>query len=118
MEWVLAFVCFVILSVGFALVLQRQFFSILIGLTLLSQVANVLIFLSGGLVRGQAPMIAEGAEVLAAGTADPLPQALILTAIVIGFGLLAFFAAVFSQVSIQYGGFDVTKIQSSEEIES
>ena len=52
-----------------------------------------MIFTAGGLTRARAPIIAEGALSAPPDTADPLPQALILTAIVIGFGVLAFLLA-------------------------
>ena len=52
--------------------------------------ANLLIFTAGGLTRGKAPIIAEGEAQAIYPMADPLPQALILTAIVISFGVLAF----------------------------
>lgn len=62
----------------------------LFGLILLSNAVNLLILTAGGLTRGTPPLIASGATEMPAGAANPLPQALILTAIVIGFGLIAF----------------------------
>ena len=61
---------------------------IIVGLILLSQAANLIILASGGLKSNASPLIT-GEENLAE-LADPLPQALVLTAIVIGFGILAF----------------------------
>jgi multicomponent Na+:H+ antiporter subunit C len=63
---------------------------LLLGLVLLSNGANLLIFTAAGLTRGQSPVIPAGMEALPLPAADPLPQALILTAIVIGFGVTAF----------------------------
>lgn len=60
------------------------------GLILLSNAVNLLILTVGGVTRGAPPIITQGATELAAPYANPLPQALVLTAIVIGFGLIAF----------------------------
>ncbi len=71
------------------MMLRRSVVKLVIGLILLSNAANLLIFTAAGLERGVPPLIEEGQQVIA-GAADPLAQALILTAIVIGFGVLAF----------------------------
>jgi multicomponent Na+:H+ antiporter subunit C len=57
---------------------------------LLGHAANLLIFVASGLVRGRSPLVPEGASVPTLPVSDPLPQSLILTAIVIGFGVVAF----------------------------
>ncbi|NTU82563.1 MAG: cation:proton antiporter [Chloroflexales bacterium] len=62
----------------------------IVGLALLTNATNLLIFTAGGLTRARPALVPPGAEAPAGPVADPLPQALILTAIVIGFGLLAF----------------------------
>lgn len=72
------------------LMLRRSIAKLIIGLALLSHAANLLIFASSGMQRAQAPLIPEGALAPVGNIADPLPQALILTAIVIAFGVLAF----------------------------
>ncbi|MGH9791813.1 MAG: Na+/H+ antiporter subunit C [Candidatus Acidiferrales bacterium] len=77
-------------AAGIYLMLRRSIVKLIIGLALLSNAANLLIFTAAGLRRGRPPLVPQGAAVLAAPYADPLPQALILTAIVIGFGVLAF----------------------------
>lgn len=74
---------------GIYLLLSRNMIRILLGLAMLGHAANLVIFVSAGLTRGQPPIV--GDTPLPAGTfADPIPQALILTAIVIGFGVFAF----------------------------
>ncbi|MEM1059130.1 MAG: Na+/H+ antiporter subunit C [Verrucomicrobiota bacterium] len=75
---------------GMYMLLRRSLLKIIIGLLLLSHGAHLLIFTAGGLTRGRPPLIDPEAYVLAQPYADPLPQALILTAIVIGFGVIAF----------------------------
>jgi multicomponent Na+:H+ antiporter subunit C len=75
----------VLVASGLYLLLGRSLLRQIIGLSLLSHAANVFILLSAGL-RGNVPVIGEVPEPLT----DPLPQALILTAIVISFSVLAF----------------------------
>ena len=70
------------------MLLQGSVFKIVVGLLLLSHAANLTIFVVGRLTKGGSPIAEEGAA--AAEFADPLVQALILTAIVIGFGIAAF----------------------------
>lgn len=79
------------------LLLRRSIVKLAVGLILIGNGANLLIFSSGGLVRGRPPLVPEGASAVAAPYADPLPQALILTAIVISFGVLVFAVALIYQ---------------------
>lgn len=72
------------------LLLRRSIIKLAVGLILLGNGANLLIFSAGGLIRGRPPLVPEGATTVPAPYADPLPQALILTAIVISFGVLIF----------------------------
>src|SRR5690606_25579285 len=89
MELVLAAGIGVLTACGVYLLLRPRTFSIILGLTLLSYAANVLI-LAGGRLRASAPpLVLPGAT----GLADPLPQALVLTAIVISFGMTAYVVA-------------------------
>lgn len=76
------------------LMLRRSVVKLILGLVLLSHGANLLLFLMGdGVVRGNPPFVDPATGVAAAASADPLPQALILTAIVISFGFLSFVLA-------------------------
>jgi multicomponent Na+:H+ antiporter subunit C len=79
----------VLAGIGTYLILQRQLTRIIIGLALLSHAVNVLLLSSGA--RGEPPVIGEA--VSGSLLADPLPQALVLTAIVITFGVTAFLLA-------------------------
>lgn len=72
------------------LILRRNLVRLVIGIIILSNAVNLLIFTMGRMTRAAAPFIEEGQEVPPDVIANPLSQALILTAIVIGFGLLAF----------------------------
>ncbi|MBM3451312.1 MAG: cation:proton antiporter [Armatimonadetes bacterium] len=77
-------------AAGLYLLMRRSLMRLILGLSLLGQAANVLIFAAGRPVRGQAPLVAVYATAPSSPFSDPVPQALILTAIVIGFGTLAF----------------------------
>jgi multicomponent Na+:H+ antiporter subunit C len=91
MELILAVVAGSLYATGLYLMLRRRLAQLIIGLGLLANGANVLIFTAAGLVRTEPPLVAEGdATGPLPAIADPVPQALILTAIVIGFGVLAF----------------------------
>lgn len=87
MELLLALVAGVLYATGLYLMLRRRLTQLIVGLSLLASGSNVLIFTAAGLTRGKPPLIAAGT---AGPFADPVPQSLILTAIVIGFGVLAF----------------------------
>ena len=90
MEIVLAFVIGGLYSAGLYMMMRRSIVKLVIGLGLLGHAANLLIFTLGRLARGAPPLIPLGGASSSENMADPLPQALILTAIVIGFGLQAF----------------------------
>jgi multicomponent Na+:H+ antiporter subunit C len=90
MEIILAILVGVLYASGIFLMLRRSLVKLIIGLILLGNGANLLIFLVGGVVKGKPPIIPDSAKTIADVYADPVPQALILTAIVISFGLQAF----------------------------
>ena len=85
MEALIAIVIGVLTACGVYLSLRGRTFPVVLGLTLMSYAVNLFLFVMGRLAIGVPPIIREGAEY-----ADPLPQALVLTAIVISFGMTAF----------------------------
>jgi multicomponent Na+:H+ antiporter subunit C len=89
MELLLAVLTGLLVAAGAYLMMTGRTLPYLFGLTMISNAANLLILAVGRLTFGRPPLVPEGAETLV-GAANPLPQALILTAIVIGFGLLVF----------------------------
>lgn len=97
-------------AAGLYLMMRRSIVKLILGLALLGHAANLLIFTIGGLDRIQPPLIPAGAEGLATPTADPLPQALILTAIVIGFGVQAFAVVLLKRVYQTLGTDDLKQI--------
>jgi len=88
MELVLAVVAGVLYATGLYLLLRRRLAQVIVGLSLLANGSNVLIFAAAGVTRGAPPVIPP--DRLPVSFADPVPQSLILTAIVIGFGVLSF----------------------------
>jgi multicomponent Na+:H+ antiporter subunit C len=110
MEVLLALAAGVLYAAGIYLMLRRRLAQLIIGLGLLSNGTNVLIFTAGGLTRAQPPVVAEGAGQLFAPYADPVPQALVLTAIVIGFGLLAFALVLAHGVHATAGTDDIDEV--------
>jgi multicomponent K+:H+ antiporter subunit C len=74
---------------GVYLVLKARTFDVVLGLTLLSYAVNMFIFVTGRVRIGMAPIIESGRAPTLAHYADPLPQALVLTAIVISFAMTA-----------------------------
>jgi len=99
---------------GTRMLLQRSLFRVLIGLALLAQAANVLVFTAAGLGRGDAAIIGPRAEMLPEGHPDPLAQALVLTAIVISFGVLAFCLVLLKRTHRRTGDEDVDALAHTE----
>ena len=110
MEVLLALTSGVLYSAGIYMMLRRRLAQLIIGLGLLSNGTNLLIFTAGGLTRARPPVVPDGAEQLVPPYADPVPQALVLTAIVIGFGLLAFSLVLAHRVHATVGTDDVDEL--------
>ncbi len=89
-ELVLALATGILFAAGAYLLLERSTVKILLGIILFGNATNLLVFNCARLVRGEPPLIRKGETSLSGTFADPLGQALILTAIVISFGVLAF----------------------------
>ena len=90
MEILLAIITGFLYAAGIYLILRRSLVKLIIGLVLLGNGVNLLIFLMGGLSKGNPPIIPEESKTVLENIADPVPQALVLTAIVISFGLQSF----------------------------
>ena len=85
MELLVASAIGVLTAVGTYLVLRQRTFPVILGVSLLSYAVNVFLFATGRLVVNRPPILSDAAP----GYTDPLPQALVLTAIVISFGMTA-----------------------------
>lgn len=90
MEPVFALVVGIFFAAAFYLMMSKHIIRVLLGVVLLGNAVNMLIFTAGRLTPAIPPIIPAGETVLPAGTANPLPQALILTAIVISFSFFCF----------------------------
>lgn len=94
MELVISITIGVLAGSGLWLILRPRTFQVIIGLSLLSYAVNLFIFGMGRLRVGKAPVLDSIVPPYLAGYADPLPQALVLTAIVISFAMTALFLVV------------------------
>ena len=94
MSGLLAVVIGGLYAAGLYLMMRRHLVKFVIGLALLAHATNLVIFVTAGLVRGRTPIVPNDAIAPPAGAADPLAQALVLTAIVIGFATTALFLVV------------------------
>jgi multicomponent Na+:H+ antiporter subunit C len=100
MEIILAILVGVLYTAGVYMMLRRSILKFIIGLIFMSNATNLLVFLTAGIVPGNPAFVdAKGTEGV---IADPLPQALVLTAIVIGLGIVVF------SLALKYKFFEVT----------
>ena len=100
MEALMALIIGVLTACGVYLTLRARTFTVVLGLTFLSYAVNLFLFAIGRLTLGQPPVIAARAT----GYADPVPQALVLTAIVIGFGMTALLVVLALRALLDTGG--------------
>jgi multicomponent Na+:H+ antiporter subunit C len=107
-----------IMACGLYLLLSRHVMRIVYGVILISASVNLALFLAGRIGPNPPPVIPSGDTVLSAGAANPLPQALVLTAIVIGFSLVAFAAALALQTFRATGTLDSRKLNQAEALGS
>ena len=111
MEALLALASGALYAAGIYLMLRRRLAQLIIGLGLLSNGTNLLIFTAGGLTRApSARRSREARQCSCQPYADPVPQALVLTAIVIGFGLTAFSLVLAHRVHATVGTDDVDDV--------
>jgi multicomponent Na+:H+ antiporter subunit C len=113
MEVMLAVLTGILVAAGAYLMMSGKTLPYLFGLTMISNAANVLIFTSGRLTFGRPPLVPEGQDTVT-GAANALPQALILTAIVIGFGLLVFALALAYRSYYVLGTAEMDEMRVSE----
>jgi multicomponent K+:H+ antiporter subunit C len=92
MEIILSIAIGVMTSCGVWLILRPRTYQVIIGLSMLSYAVNLFIFSVGGVKTNVPPILSDGVDTSL--LADPVPQALVLTAIVIGFATTALFLVV------------------------
>ena len=115
MELAMASAIAILTATGVYLLLRARSFDVIFGLTLLSYATNLLIFSGGRLVAGKPPVLRDGVTADLAHYTDPLPQALVLTAIVIGFALFVFALAVLKRSWEQHGNVETDRITAVAE---
>lgn len=114
MEPILALLVGVLLSGAVYLMLGRNLVKFLFGLMLLSNAANLSIFAAGRLTWAAPPLVPLDAEAPVGEVANALPQALILTAIVISFGLIAFTMVLAYRAYQEIGTVDTDEMRLAE----
>jgi multicomponent Na+:H+ antiporter subunit C len=113
MIWAVALALGAVVTAGTYLALARDLLRCIIGLALLGNGINLLLFTSGRLASSAPPLI-HPPEMILAATANPLPQALVLTAIVIGFALLCFSLALTVRIIQLAGNDDLMQLRAAE----
>jgi len=106
--------CLLLILVGlYGVIVSRHTLKIVIGLVIMEHGVHLLLILIGYRAGGQPPIVDPGTlpALFAGQSVDPLPQALVLTSIVIGLGVLALLVALCVRLYERYGTFDVTEIK-------
>jgi len=114
MELILAIVSGILFAASFYLLLRRNLLRFVIGIIILGNAVNILIFTMGRLTRAVPPVIPKTQDTITGAYANPLPQALILTAIVISFGLLAFTLVLVYRNYMESHTIDADQLTASE----
>ncbi|HPS65254.1 MAG TPA: NADH-quinone oxidoreductase subunit K [Ignavibacteria bacterium] len=114
MKYIIIFFILVLLTSGFYMILRRSLVKLIIGVALLSHAANLIIFTSATLTRFNPPLIPQNLGEVPAPYADPIPQALILTSIVISFALTAFSVILIKKIYLTTGSEDTDAVNGSD----
>jgi multicomponent Na+:H+ antiporter subunit C len=101
-------------AVGIYLILSRHVIRIVLGIAIFGNAVNLLIFTSGRIMRENAPIIPGHLDLLPGPAANPLPQALILTAIVISFSFFVFVLVLAYRAYQETGVDDTVEMRISE----
>lgn len=118
MEAVLALLVGLLFGVSVYLLLSRNLIRYVFGLIIVSNAVNLLIFAVGRVELGRPAIVPLGLDEPLGPIANPLPQALILTAIVIGFGLLAFALVLVARAWQDLGTVDGDAMRVAEPLEA
>lgn len=114
MEIILAILVGVLYTAGVYMLLRRSILKFIIGIIFLSNATNLLVFLSAGIVPGE-PAFLDETGTSSTILADPLPQALVLTAVVIGFGIVVYLLAVKYRLFYETKTDDLDQLKPTEE---
>ena len=114
METTLAVLVGALFAIRVYLLLSSSLIRLILGVFVLGNATHLLIFVTGRLTRESPPLIDSGLKVAEAGIANPLPQALILTAIVISFSLFAFLLVLSYRAYQSLGTIDTDEMRVAE----
>ena len=104
------FLCLILFCVGLYCILRkRNIIKIIIGVIIAEYAVNLFFILVGYRMNGRAPILAQDQSII--NMVDPLPQAIVLTSIVIGLATTALLVALAMRIYEKYGTFDITKIR-------
>ena len=107
--------CFLLFMIGlYCTLVKKNMVKIVLGLVIMEYAANLFLIMVGFRLDGVAPILsrpAPGQPVAPIHSVDPLPQALVLTAIVISLGSLALMVSICIRTYERYGTFDITQIR-------
>jgi len=113
MEIVLAILTGILYTAGAYMILRRSILKFIIGIIFLSNATNLLVFISAGIIAGSPVFVQHSTNKNP--LADPLPQALVLTAIVIGFGIVVFTLALKYKYFSATGTDDLDQLKKTDE---
>lgn len=104
--------CLLLFAVGlYGALSQKNLIKIIIGLSIAGNAVNLFLIMLGYRHGGKAPIQVPGEEALAATAVDPLPQAMVLTAIVIELGIMALLVAIAMRLYQRFGTYDVSEMR-------
>jgi multicomponent Na+:H+ antiporter subunit C len=104
--------CIVLFCLGvYAILSKRNIIKILIGLIIAEYAVNLFLIMVAFRIGGRSPIFSRTEVILPNTMVDPLPHALVLTAIVIGLATTAFLVAIAMRIHDRYGTYDITKIR-------
>lgn len=114
MNLLLAIVIGVLYATGVFMVLRRSIVKLILGIGLLGNATNLLLFAIGGVSNSVPPIINEGEKTLTGDFANPIPQALILTAIVIGMAMMAYAVVLVKRAYQETDSDDIDRILTTD----
>lgn len=117
MDLILPLITGILYAAGMYLMLRRSFVKLIIGMVILGHATNLFLFVISGITRGTPALVKEGETLPETLFADPLPQALILTAIVISFGIQAFAIILLKRVYLQTGTSNLDDLDVTDKID-
>ncbi|TXK51934.1 Na+/H+ antiporter subunit C [Pontibacter qinzhouensis] len=116
MEILLPILVGILFASGLYLILHRHFFKLILGIIIFGLATNLFLFVIGRLTRGNTAIIDDDVTIASEPFADPVPQALLLTAIVIGFGIQAFAIVLIKRVYQAFGTNDLDDLDKTDKI--